>query len=131
MSRPLYGGRQFGGRVAGLSQLGPPAGQEVFDHRVLLFVPGGPGGHRARLVGGVPADGGVDLGRAGGVHLPGLFRDAGDGETAQTPRGTGVGLDAIAQLHRFGGSRQAADGGGGVQVVSQQGRVEPFPAAPR
>ena len=80
---PLYGGRQLNGRITGLSQLDPPTGQEVFDHGVLLFVPGGAGGHGPGLVGGIPADGRVDLGRAGGVDLPGFFGDTGDRETAQ------------------------------------------------
>ena len=82
------------------------------------------------LVGGVGADGGVDLGRAGGVDLPGLFRDAGDGEAAQPPRGAGVGLDAVAELDRLGCRGHAPDGGGGVEVVAQQGRVQRLPAAP-
>ena len=64
------------------------------------------------------------------MHLPGFFRDAGDGETAQAPRGAGVGLDAVPELDRFGRRRHAADGGGGVQVVTQQSRVERLPATP-
>ncbi len=95
-----------------------------------FFVPGGAGGHRAGVVGGIPAHSGADLGRAGGVDIAGLFGNAGYSETAQAPRGAGVGLDAVPKLDRFGRRRQAADSGGGVQVVAQHRGVKCFPTAP-
>jgi hypothetical protein len=94
-----------------------------------LSLPGGPGSNGAGLRRGAGADGGVDLGRASGVHLPGLFGDAGDGPGAQAPRRTRVGLDPVAELHRLGRRRHTTGGGGGMKVVTEQGRVQRLPAA--
>ena len=112
-----------------LGQLLPPARHEFLDALMAFAVPGGARRHGAGAVGGVRADGRFDLGRAVGVDFPGFFGDARDGPTAQAPRPPGVRLDAVAELDGLGGSRHAADGGGGVEVVSQQPRVERFPAA--
>ena len=85
--------------------------------------------HRAGAVRGVRADGRFDLGRAVGVHFPGLFGDARDGPTAQAPRAPRVWLDPVAELYGLGGRRHTTDGGGGVEVVAEQPGVQRFPAA--
>ena len=129
LPRPLDGRLQLGRRVAGPSQFVPPAGDQVFYVVVALTVPGGPGRHRAGPVGGVRTDGGIDLGRALGVDLPGLFRDPGDGPAPQTAGRPRVGFDAVTELDRLGCPRHAPDGGGGVEVVAHQPRVQAFPAS--
>ena len=64
------------------------------------------------------------------MDLPGLPGYAGDGRIAQAPRRPGVGLNAVAELDRLGGSRHAPDGGGGVQVVTQLPGVQALPPSP-
>ena len=74
---------QLDRRVTGAGQLVPPTADQVLHLLVGLAVAGGPSRHRPGLVGGIGADGFVDLGRAGGVDLPRFPGDAGDGPTAQ------------------------------------------------
>ena len=47
-----------------------------------------------------------------------------------SPRGAGVGFDAVTELHRFGRPRHAPYGGGGEEMVTQLPGVQPFPPAP-
>ena len=93
-------------------------------------VPRGPGGDSPGPVGGLRADGGVDLSGAGGMYLPRFFGDAGDGPAPEPARRPGVGLDAVAELDRLGCRRHPANGGSGVEVVPQQAGVEALPATP-
>ena len=127
---PFHGVRQLERRVAGSGQLVPPPAHQVLHFVVALAVAGGAGGDRTGPVGSVGAHGLLDLGRAGGVYFPRFFGDAGDGPTAQSSRRAGVGLDAVAELDRFGRPRHTADGGGGVEVVTQLPGVQAFPTTP-
>jgi hypothetical protein len=56
----------------------------------------------------------ADLGGALGVDSQCLVGDAGDLPVPELARGTGIGLDAIAELDCCGGRGHPADHGGGV-----------------
>ena len=64
------------------------------------------------------------------MDFPGFLGDPRDGPTAQAARWARVGLDAVAELYRFGRPRHAPDGGGSMQVVTQLPGVQGFPPAP-
>jgi hypothetical protein len=127
---PLHGVGQLWRRVARSGQLVPPPAHQVLHFVVALAVAGGPRSDRARPIGSVGAYCRFDLRRAVGVYFPRLFGYPGDGPTAQAPRRSGVGLDAIAELHCFGRPRHAPYGGGGVEMVTQLPGVQALPAAP-
>ena len=120
-------------RSAAGNRPGParPASAAPGPRPAMLFsVPGGPGGDGPGAVRSVRAHGGVDLGRAGGVHFPGFFRDAGDGPAPEAARGPGVGLDAVAELDRLGRRRHPSNGRGGMEVVARQGRCRALSSRP-
>jgi hypothetical protein len=79
----LDSGGEVDRRVTGAGQLVPPPAHQVLHPLVGLAVARGPSRDGTGLVGGIRPDGFVDLGRPGGVDLPRLSWDAGDGPTSQ------------------------------------------------
>ncbi len=74
-------------------------------------------------------NGGGDLGRALGEQLAGPLRHASDAPVPEAPRRPVVDLYGIAELDSLGRRGHSSERSGGVQDVSQRGRVERFPAS--
>ena len=89
------------------------------------------GRHLAGLVGveALLGHGLVDLGRPLGVDGQGLVGDAGDLPVPELARWSGIGLDAVTELDRFGGRGHPADHGGGMEVLPPEGGVGGLGAA--